>query len=342
MPIAQLDLKRLEHHILKAGDLVITRTGAYLGQVGLFEEFKLPVLAGAFSIRFRINSEVADPLFLRYYFNSKRGQAAMQTIATGSAQPNLNIPRLHSLDVPLPTLPEQQAIIDVLSSLDDKIDLLHRQNKTLKALAETLFRQWFIEEAEEDWEELSVSDVATLNASTVSREYEHQQISYLDTSSVTEGQFGDVQLIALEEAPSRAKRLVKHNDVLISTVRPNQRHFGMVKKPIDNFVASTGFCVLTATGVDPHFLYLLLTGEDMTEFLHSIAEGSTSTYPSLKPSDLGAVTFLQPPKTRHDEFAKIAAENWDKITANALQIRTLEKLRETLLPKLMSGEVKVI
>ncbi len=129
--------------------------------------------------------------------------------------------------------------------------------------------------------------------------------------------------------------------MLISTVRPNQKHYGVVKNPADNLVVSTGFCVITCTKIDPHFVYLLLTNDEMTEYLHSIAEGSTSAYPSLKPSDIGAIVFHLPPSDKLKDFASIAHESWEKIENNYAQIQILEKLRDTLLPKLMSGEVRV-
>ena len=241
----------------------------------------------------------------------------------------------------IPPLSEQKAITAVLASLDDKIDLLHRQNKTLESLAQTLFRHWFIDGAEDDWEAVTVGDFAQINASTVQRNYEHDLIEYLDTGSITEGKVSGFQQYTLKDAPSRAKRLVQHNDIVYSTVRPNQRHYGIVKNPQPNLVVSTGFCVITCDKIDPHFVYILLTQPDMTEYLHSIAEGSTSAYPSLKPSDIASLEFQLPPKRRLDMFSTIAQSCWEKIDRNSSQIRTLENLRDTLLPKLMSGEVRV-
>jgi len=175
----------------------------------------------------------------------------------------------------------------------------------------------------------------------VCKDYPHQIIKYLDTGSLTEGKIETLQEFSFNEAPSRARRLVKHNDVLISTVRPNQKHYGIIKNPIDNLVVSTGFCVITCENIDPHFIYILLTNSDMTEYLHSIAEGSTSTYPSLKPSDIEAVEFQLPPNDLLTEFANYCNNAWGKIDKNQNQIRTLEQMRDTLLPKLMSGEVTI-
>jgi type I restriction enzyme S subunit len=290
------------------------------------------------------NEKLINSKFLYYYLTSDSIVEELDILAEASTStyPSLKPSDIEKLQAYFPIeIDEQKAIASVLSSLDDKIDLLHRQNKTLEAMAEMLFRQWFIEEASEDWEFVTVGDFATTNEITVNNSYDHRLIEYLDTSSLTEGKIGSVQLLSLEEAPSRAKRLVKHNDVLISIVRPNQKHFGIIKNPKKNLVVSTGFCVLTCHKIDPHFIYILLTTDEMTEYLHSIAEGSTSTYPSLKPSDIEKIEFQLPQKSKLNKFSKIASDNWNKIDSNHEKIRTLEKLRDNLLPKLMSGEVRM-
>jgi type I restriction enzyme, S subunit len=325
---------------LRRNDIVLTTRGT-IGNIGFFDDSvkfeNVRINSGMVIVR--PNENELSPSFNYYIF--RKLQNDFHTFTSGSAQPQLPIKDLKEIDISLPSLHEQQAIAAVLSSLDDKIDLLHRQNKTLEAIAETLFRQWFIEEAREDWETVKIGDFVKTNEETVTINYKQQIIEYLDTSSLTEGKIDGIQLLNLKEAPSRAKRLVKHNDVLISTVRPNQKHFGIIKNPKDNLVVSTGFCVLTCHKIDPHFIYILLTTDEMTEYLHSIAEGSTSTYPSLKPSDIEKLEFQLPPQNKLDEFSKIASSNWNKIDMNHNQIQTLEKLRDNLLPKLMSGEVRV-
>lgn len=275
------------------------------------------------------------------YYTLTHFQKQLKHIGEGSVQDNINLGTFEDIEFPFPSLTEQKAIASVLSSLDDKIDLLHRQNKTLEAMAETLFRQWFIEEAKEDWEEVHVKDFVTLNKASVNKDYPYNEIAYLDTGSLTKGLISELQAYHLQEAPSRAKRLVQHNDILISTVRPNQCHYGIVSQPKDNLVVSTGFCTITCESISPYFVYLLLTNTEMTEYLHSIAEGSTSTYPSLKPEDIGAVAFQTPPQELLQQFHNLAESYWQKIHNNHKQIQTLENLRDTLLAKLMSGEVRV-
>ena len=283
-----------------------------------------------------------NAIWLYYYIQSEIGNYYLQTNKSGTSQPYITLGTLRELPILVPSnIEEQKSIASILSSLDDKIDLLHRQNKTLEAMAETLFRQWFVEEADEGWDSVRISDFVNTNVASINKGNALKTIRYLDTGSLTEGKIDRYETLDIADAPSRARRIVKHNDVLISTVRPNQKHYGILKNPAEDVIVSTGFCVITCDKINPHFIYILLTTDEMTEYLHSIAEGSTSTYPSLKPSDIEGLEFQLPPQEKLDAFSEYADNGWSKIEYNHTQIRTLEKLRDTLLPKLMSGEVKV-
>lgn len=320
------------------GDILVPTVGT-IGNVALVQEQRGAIAQNLIALRLKNG---VDSRYVYYFLSSSLGKDLMLNLDIGGVQPSIKVPHLLDMAIPIADYEEQKAIAAVLSSLDDKIDLLHRQNQTLEAMAATLFRQWFVEEAQEDWTEVTVGDYIELNRASIDKNYLHKAIEYLDTGSLTEGKIESLQSLTLDEAPSRAKRLVQHNDILISTVRPDQKHYGIIKNPIENLVVSTGFCVLTCTKIDPHFIYLLLTNAEMTDYLHTIAEGSTSTYPSLKPSDIGAIVFQLPPDDRLREFSDIAHNSWEKIEKNHIQIRTLETLRDTLLPKLMSGEIRVV
>lgn len=337
--VANDDKIRLSKYLLKKGDIVFTRVGS----VDLSAWVKPHQDGWMFSsrmLRVRPVSDV-DSRFMSYYFQQKSFREHILNISVGATMPSINTGILEGLQVAFPPLPEQRAIASVLSSLDDKIDLLHRQNKTLEAMAETLFRQWFVEEADEGWETVKLGDYIETNVSSIKKEFASFEIRYLDTGSLNEGKIDGFQFFNLTDAPSRAKRIVKHNDVLISTVRPNQKHYGIIKNPEDDIIVSTGFCVITCKKLNPHFVYIFLTNNDMTEYLHSIAEGSTSAYPSLKPSDIENLEFQMPPKEKLKVFSDYSDNAWDKIEYNYKQLIILESLRDSLLPKLMSGEVRV-
>jgi type I restriction enzyme S subunit len=337
----------LEKFLLKKGDVLIAMTGnhphAMTQVVGDVSRYKLDNNS---LLNQRVGKLVAKDGtnldFLYYLFKDDDVQYYLANQSSGSAnQANISKGDILGLNLRIPPLPEQRAIASALSSLDDKIDLLHRQNKTLEEMAEALFRQWFVVGADDEWRVVKLGDYISTNTTSINKDYPHEKIEYLDTGSLTLGKWGDLKTVFLKEAPSRAKRLVKHNDILYSTVRPNQLHYGIVRNPIENLVVSTGFCVITCNSVSPYFVYYLLTDNGMTEYLHSIAEGSTSAYPSLKPSDLESLEFPFPTVNILEKFHKLVDSVWNKIESNYKQIRTLEKLRDTLLPKLMSGEVRV-
>lgn len=325
----------------KSDDILIAKDGSVMKHVFRVKGNVDYVLLSSIAI---VRPDIAkvNPSYLVYAIKDpSTTDLILNNFVGGSGVPRIVLKDFKKVDLTIPDIQTQKAIAEILSSLDDKIDLLHRQNKTLEQMAETLFRQWFVEEAKEDWELVKIGRFVKTNKNSVNKDYPHKIIKYLDTGSLTEGKIEALQEISFNEAPSRAKRLVNHNDVLISTVRPNQKHFGIIKNPIDNLVVSTGFCVITCENIDPHFIYILLTTSDMTEYLHSIAEGSTSTYPSLKPIDIEAIEFQLPPNDLLIKFANYCNNAWVKIDKNQNQIRTLVKIRDTLLPKLMSGEVKV-
>lgn len=148
-------------------DLIFTAVGT-IGQVGILngsERHEKYIISNK-QLRLTVNNKVIEPLFAYYWFASNIMIEKIMQRNTGSSVPLINLSILKSLIVPIPPLPEQRAIAAVLSSLDDKIDLLHRQNKTLEAMAETLFRQWFVEEAKEDWEEGKLGDVISVKGGT--------------------------------------------------------------------------------------------------------------------------------------------------------------------------------
>lgn len=322
----------------EVNDVVLT-TEAPLGEVALIKNKNIALAQRIITLRGYKN--ILDNKFLKYWLQSEQGQYELESRASGTTVFGIKSSVLKKIPISLPPYNEQVAISSVLYSIDEKIDLLHRQNKTLESMAETLFRQWFIEEAQDEWPEKSLNQYVELNKSSISKKYDFKEIQYLDTGSLTKGKISELQTMLLSEAPSRAKRLVNEFDIIISTVRPDQCHYGICIDPPSNLVVSTGFCVISGKSISPFFIYYLLTSEDMTEYLHSIAEGSTSTYPSLKPEDIGNVLFLYPGEEKLKNFHKLVGSYWNKIHNNYKKIQTLETLRDTLLPKLMSGEVRV-
>ncbi|HUT42802.1 MAG TPA: restriction endonuclease subunit S, partial [Desulfobacterales bacterium] len=182
------------------------------------------------------------------------------------------------------------------------------------------------------WTLHKLGDVITSNNQSIGKEYPHQKILYLDTGSITRGEIDSFQEFSLKDAPSRAKRLVKNNNIIYSTVRPIQRHYGFIVNPLPNFVVSTGFSVIETNQelAKPLYIYYFLTSDEIVETLDIIADGSTSAYPSLKPSDIEKLEILLPPLPEQKEIASVLSSLDDKIGLLHRQNKTLEAMAETL------------
>ncbi|MBA8057235.1 MULTISPECIES: restriction endonuclease subunit S [unclassified Citrobacter] len=330
----------LRNVIVEPQDVLLNITGDSVARCCSAPREWLPARVNQHVAIIRANPKHLDSLFLKYSLISIKDEL-LSLSEIGGTRNALTKSMLENLKLFVPSVIEQKAIASVLSSIDNKIDLLHRQNKTLESMANTLFRQWFIEESQDEWPEATLNQYVELNKSSIDKKYNIKEIQYLDTGSLTKGKISKLQKILLSDAPSRAKRLVNNFDIIISTVRPDQCHYGICIAPPSNLVVSTGFCVITSKSLSPFFIYYLITSEDMTEYLHSIAEGSTSTYPSLKPEDIGNIPFLYPSEEKLKNFHDLVGSYWNKIHNNHKKIQTLETLRDTLLPKLMSGDVRV-
>ncbi len=193
-----------------------------------------------------------------------------------------------------------------------------------------------------EWKETVIGDVVFTNKQSINQEYPFSEILYLDTGSITCNKIESFQKFNIDEAPSRAKRLVSIDDIIYSTVRPNQLHYGYINNPPENLVVSTGFVVITCKKefILPKFLYYYLTLNSTTEYLHSIAEASTSAYPSLKPSDIEAEVISLPPLSEQAAITSVLSSLDDKIDLLHRQNATLEKMAETLFRQWFVEEAK--
>lgn len=182
-----------------------------------------------------------------------------------------------------------------------------------------------------EWKEIRIGDMAEFNISSIKGNFNCDLIEYIDTSSVEKGSLIQTQIIPLQEAPSRAKRRIKKNDILISTVRPNLKHYYFVHDCQENTIVSTGFVVITPKEeVEPYFLYCLLTTPSYTYYLTQIANSHTSTYPSFNPDIIKNSIRLIPKYSEQFEISKIIKTLDNKIDLLRRQNETLEAIAQTM------------
>lgn len=285
--------------------------------------------------------EIADHRFVFYNLQFQK-QELLSLAEMGATRKAITKSMIEELELLLPSLPEQEAIAEVLSSLDDKIDLLHKQNQKLEELAEILYRQWFIVEANPEGDEVFLSDVADHHKNNIKpfenpfQEYFHYSIPAFDD--------GQNPQIELGDTIRSNKYQVLTNSILISKLNPRFPRVWQISKPIDEEVSicSTEFQVVL-----PHeqrwfpFIYYFLKSRPVTDELIGAAGGTSGSHQRVSPDDIFNLSFIKPDDVRLNRFYQLTSPNLEKINNNREQILKLEKLRNTLLPKLMSGEVRV-
>ena len=330
----------LRNVIVEVNDVLLNITGDSVARCCGAPANWLPARVNQHVAILRSNPEKLDHRFLKYSLLASKEELLILS-EIGGTRNALTKGMLEDYEVILPPLPEQKAIASVLSSLDDKIDLLHRQNKILEAMAETLFRQWFIEDAKEDWEECELSDFGQIvcgkTPSKSNANYFGNDIPFLKIPDMHGKVFIAKTTDNLSQlgALSQAKKMVPKNSICVSCIAT----VGLVS--ITDCDLQTNQQINSIIPNESKFLYYLYEVMlDMYEDLHNLASGGTATL-NLNTGDFSKIKIAKPDDVTLLQFNNAATPLFSKIRFNDSQIQTLEQLRDTLLPKLMSGEVRV-
>ena len=331
--------------MLQPGDVLINSTGTgTAGRVAQLYDVPTPTTIDGHMILLRPTEEI-DSIY--YGYAIKAFQPKIETLAEGSTgQTEINRKRLQEeIVISFPKGKEtQERIARFLLNIDEKIKVNDKINKNLYAQARAFVSNWKMENAG-CYDLVLLSDVAVINPNTYSQKEDWEYINYLDTSSITDGIISEMQRIVpnIEKLPSRARRKIFANDIVFSTVRPNQRHYGIIYTPLPHMLASTGFAVIRSnySKVCNELLYLCLTENEFITKMQQLAEQSTSTFPSIKPSDLGGCKIPCARGNEADNLTKILKALFTLIATNQSECTFLAELRDSLLPKLMSGEIDI-
>ncbi|MBU0996249.1 MAG: restriction endonuclease subunit S [Proteobacteria bacterium] len=329
---------------IKRGDVFLTRTSETQEELGMscvaLKDYPDATFNG-FTKRLRPkNPKKVIPEFAGFYFRSPRFRAEVTSMASITTRASLNNGMLSDLTIVLPPLTEQKAIASVLSSLDDKIDLLHRQNKTLEAMAETLFRQWFVEEAKEDWKDDFLGDIADINPTYQLKKGEIAP--YLEMSNVSSSTFNPVGW-TMRNFSSGMK--FQNGDTLLARITPclenGKTCFVTFLDQYKTGWGSTEYIVIRMKQpFHPFVSYIIAKDKDFREYAISTMSGSSGRQ-RAQADVIKEYEIKLPPIPIIEKLNGHLAGIIQKLKRNSNQIRTLEKLRDTLLPKLMSGEVRV-
>ena len=287
-----------------------------------------------------VDDTIADSQFVYYYIQSSYQE--LLNLACGAAQQNLSLGVIADFPILLPPLDTQRRIAAILSSLDDKIDLLHRENATLEQMAETLFRQWFVVEAKEEWEEGTVADFAQHCKESLNPQkhpttvFQHYSIPAFDD--------GKRPTIETGENIQSNKYLVPSNCILFSKLNPHKdkRVWLMLDDVTDNAICSTEFQIVKPT--NPEYLYFLygwLTNKENYDEIASGVGGTSGSHQRIDPKSIFSFTCPNVDSETIRNYNNKVEPLFYKIRNNQKQIQTLIQTRDGLLPRLMGGEVKL-
>ena len=314
---------------LNRGDIVLTTRGT-VGNTALYDDTvqfdHVRINSGMVIIRMKPTN--VDSSFFLYFLR----QLDYTSFVSGSAQPQLPIRDLKQIEIALPPLPEQKAIASVLSSLDDKIDLLHRQNKTLEAMAETLFRQWFIEDTAGKTELITLGEMIEIHDS------KRIPLSKLERDKKKNGSimypyYGAAKIMDyVDDYIFDGDYLLLGED---GTVQ-DENGYPILQRANGKFWVNNHAHVLSAKApYNNFFLWCLLSKTNIEKAVTGAVQ------PKINQENLRKLDFVKFDELKVLDFNDITSSMLSKLNTNNLQIQTLENLRDTLLPKLMSGEVRV-
>ncbi len=336
---------------LPAKTVLIAMYGANVGQLGWL---KRPATVNQAVCGMVVNHRIADFRYVFYALLQTRNKLA--TKALGAAQQNLNQGLISDFEIPTPPLPTQRKIAAILSAYDDLIESNLRRIKILEEMAQALYRQWFVKfrfpghekvrmvdsplgKIPEGWEVTQLRHLADVNRRSIRRPDTPETIRYIDISSVSPGRIEEIRVMAFEDAPSRARRIVQHQDIIWSCVRPNRRSHAIVLHPQPNTIASTGFAVISPREVPFTYLYQAVTTDQFVGYLTNRTRGAA--YPAVAASDFEEADILVPPSFLQDRFHEIVEPECLQMDNWLRRNRVLRRTRDLLLPKLISGELDI-
>lgn len=337
--LTNYDMDKLKKYLLSEGDYVVAMTGATIGKVGKMKTHQKAFLNQRVA-KIKAKEGFCDD-FVYYSISGSDFQTFIQNnIDSNSAQENISANSIARFPVMLPSLDIQRCIASILASLDDKIDLLHRENATLEQMAVTLYRQWFIVEAKEDWKEGKLGDIIDVKSGFAFKSSSFVDFGLYRLITIKAVQDGFLTLENadyISEIPDNIKDycFLKEGDILLS-LTGNVGRCCFVDR--ERLLLNQRVALLCAKDTKNWaFVYTLFRMQSMKIKLEEMAKGTAQ--PNLSPVELSNMQFEIPPTKLLEGFSETATPLLKKTLSNKKQIQTLIQTRDELLPRLMLNEI---
>lgn len=312
--------------------------------IALYTSKEKVIISQAYTIFEVKNQQELLPEYLMMWFRRPEFDRYARFKSHGSAREIFGWEEMCDVILPIPPIEQQRKIVAEYETISKRIRLNEQMITRLEETAQTLYRKMFVdgidkENLPEGWRRGTLGEICEVNTDNISSKNNIKLLSYLDSSSVTQNVFDRYQIFnhVKDEIPSRAKRKVRYNDIIYSTVRPNLKHYGIIKDNVENVVVSTAFAVIRSCCdyISNELLYLILTENKNTELLQGIAEMSKATYPSITPEDIMNLKVLIPIKSMElDDIDKGVKHCFNSIYFRHQENNKLKDLQFLLLAKM--------
>jgi len=345
----------LSANLAVPGDLVFTQRGT-LGQVALVPQggYERYIVSQS-QMKLSVDEAAASPLFLYYLFSSPEQIDLIKSNSIQTGVPHTNLSFLRAMRVKLPPLEEQHRITTVLGSLDDKIELNRRMNQTLEAMARAIFKSWFVDFepfnavssgsstlVPSDWKTCPIGDAVTVlggsTPSTTEARYWGGNYNFAtpkDLADLVDPILLDTERTITAEGLSKTNSgLLSPGTVLLSSRAPIG-YLAITDIPV---AVNQGFIAMVCDRELPSFYVLQWARHNMETI---IGNANGTTFLEISKKNFRPIEVIVPPKVVLDRFVGLVAPLYRRIASNLKESRTLSTLRDTLLPKLLSGEIRV-
>ena len=342
--VSDEDKARLSKYVLKEGDIVFSRVGS-VDRCSYVDTAHGGWIFSGRCLRVRPNTEV-DPLYLYYFFCLEDTKQFVRNIAVGATMPSINTKLLGEVEVAYPSQTEQQKIVALLSALDDKIEINQKINDNLTEQARSIFQSWFVDyepfggSKPSDWQPSTLGQIANMKTDSWSPvKNPDVVVEHYSIPSYDEQRF---PVFEIASGIKSNKYLLTSDSVMISKLNPDTKRIWRPMCLSGHPVCSTEFIVYESKKKGQRdYIYSLIDSIPFFNHLCSHTTGSTNSRQRATPKSTLDFALCLPSDSVIEDFCEIVTPMYDLIASNVVENQSLAKTRDSLLPRLMSGELDV-
>lgn len=337
---------------LHGGELVLT----LVGSVG-----KCAIVPLSFSGCNTVRAVGVIPLsstlltkWMKHYLATNEAKEYIDNRLNTTVQATFKLKDLNRIPIPIPEKCIMENIVRCLDALDDKIERNNRINETLEEMAQAIFKSWFVNfepfqdgefvESElgmipKGWRVARLSELC--HSISKKHDFNNKELIFLNTGDIESGNFSHSNYMSVDIMPGQAKKSIQYGDILYSEIRPINRHFAFVNFEAGEYVVSTKLMVIRANSINKRRLYNYLASDSVIAELQMEAESRSGTFPQIRFENIQNLKMLiasHEVEVQYSELLERVYVLQDEHTAENIRLATI---RDSLLPKLMSGEMRV-